>query len=371
MKYFSKKLLIFLLPVFIVLFPPLFILIKSGETSSAASLLTKQYLKSNSLAGLAYSYPIKPYKLDAVKMIKPRVLVLGSSRVMQIRQYFFRGGYTFYNAGGFAGNINELDCFLNDLPAGYNPRILITGLDQYWFNAGLSNVTSVDDCKVANDSIALFSLFKFNFTGIYRDIYHGKIKLAKLFNNNNVGLSGMMNNEGFRQDGSYRYGKLLTDPETDVDYGFKDTYKRIKSGTSRFEYGTEVSEQALQALDVFLEDCYQRNIHVVAYLPPYPHIIIDTMMNMGNKYAYIKKLQAALKPLFDKYKFTLGDYTDVATTGAGPGEYLDGFHASEKAMLRVMIDLNRKDSVLRQFCDTTQMNVLLKNAKSDRDILND
>lgn len=337
----------------------------------AASILVKQYSKNNSLAGLAYSYPIKAYKLNGVKQVKPQVLILGSSRVMQIRQYFFKPGCTFYNAGGFTASITDLDCFLNNLPAGYNPRMLVVGIDQYWFNANTSSFDAVTDCNIVNDSSALYSLFKYRFFEIYRDIYNGKIKLAKLFNNNNIGLNGMMNNEGFRQDGSYRYGKILANHENDVDYGFKDTYKRIKDGNSRFEYGTDVSEKALQALDAFLGDCSRRNIHVVGYLPPYAHAIIDTMMKIGSNYAYIKKLQAALKPLFYKYKFTLNDYTDVATTGAGPGEYIDGFHASEKAMLRAMIGLNRNDTVLNKFCDTTQMLNLLKNAKSDRNILND
>lgn len=371
MKPFIKTLTIFLLPVLLALFLPVFIITWSGEISDPNTLFAKQRTNKNALMGLAYSYPIQTYKLDGMNFIKPQVLIVGSSRVMQIRNYFFRSDVSFYNTGGMVGDINELNCFFNNIPVTHKPRIIVLGLDQFWFNNSFVTSSGKYDCSIAAEAApSLQSLIKFNFTRIYKQLYKGDIKPGRLLSNN-IGLSGEMNNEGFRIDGSYRYGKILTHPEEDVDYNFKDTYYRIANNTNRFQYGQDVSDSSVRRLDNFLSACYKQNIQVVAFLPSFPHVIIDTMMKMGEKYAYITKIMPALKPVFDKYKYALADFTDEAWLGSEPTEYIDGFHASEKAMLRALLALNHESAALNKYCDTTQMRKLLTEAKGPRNILND
>ena len=370
MKPFIKTLTIFVLPIVLLFFLPVFIIVKSGEISDPQTLFARQHYRQNSLVGLAYSYPVKQYKLDGINFTKPEVLVLGSSRVMQVRSYFFNNNTTFYNAGGFLAGIHDLDCFIHNKPSSYNPRILLLGIDQYWFNNAYDTTANDRSCNIEVQPQPLTALVKYNFTKIISQVYKGQIKLAGLLKNN-IGLSAQMNDEGFRDDGSYRYGKLLAHPEQDEDYGFKDTYKRIRDGSNRFEYGTGVSLYAVHKLDAFLQACHNKNIQVIAFLPPYAHIIADTMTKLGDKYAYIAKLPSALQPVFDKYNFTLANYTDEAWVGAENTEFIDGFHGSEKAMLRVLIDLNKKNSLLNKYCDTVQLKKILVAAKSPRNILND
>ncbi|HWB27157.1 MAG TPA: hypothetical protein VG738_16890 [Chitinophagaceae bacterium] len=369
MKPFLLRLSVFLLPLLILFFVPAFTVIKSGETMQPGQLYSKQ-CERNGLVGLAYSYPVKTYKLGGIKKIKPAILIAGSSRVMQLRGDFFNTK-SVYNAGGFVANIADALCLLNNLPAGYNPKILILGLDQYFFNAAWDSVVMKGSCDLEEEGADLRSLIKYNFTGIYADYFKRKILPGKLITGNGIGLNALMNNEGFRTDGSYRYGKLLSNPTADEDYGFKDTYKRISSGMGRFEYATDINMRAVALLDNILKTCAERNIHVIGFLPAYPHIIVDTLMKLGDRYSYMGKLAGVLKPLFNKYGFTFADYTDAATLNAGPGEFIDGFHVSEKAMLRLIMDLYARDNILQQYCDTAKMKSLFINAKSDRSVMGD
>src|SRR6266496_2172656 len=75
------------------------------------------------------------YKFNEIQRRRPEVLALGSSRVMQFRaQMFGEDSKVFYDAGGIVQCIEDLTLVLHQMPE-LKPRVVILGVDMWWFNA--------------------------------------------------------------------------------------------------------------------------------------------------------------------------------------------------------------------------------------------
>jgi hypothetical protein len=70
----------------------------TGELSNPDKIISYQS-KNNILYGLAYSNPVKYFKLKNVEYKKPEIISLGTSRVLQFRDFFFKKPGLFYNSG--------------------------------------------------------------------------------------------------------------------------------------------------------------------------------------------------------------------------------------------------------------------------------
>ncbi len=169
MKKFIRNLTIFLLPILCLLGFNLFILTLSGELFSPDRIIACQST-DNGLIGLAYSNPIKYIKLKITEHKKPKILLLGTSRVMQFRDFFFNNPELFYNAGGAISKIKDFNIFINTLET-ENIQIVIVGLDQYFFNknwddlnglqTNYSNNFAIENILLKKSSI--FSMYCFYF----------------------------------------------------------------------------------------------------------------------------------------------------------------------------------------------------------------
>src|ERR1043165_3488984 len=130
MKKFFLKLFLLGLP-FILYYGIAFgVLLKSGELHSADDVVALQK-EHTILFGQAYQNPDKYYKLTSAIGHKPEVLALGTSRIMQIRDVFFRDKSRFYNAGGGADHIGLYKAFREHMPKEALPKVLIISCDQF------------------------------------------------------------------------------------------------------------------------------------------------------------------------------------------------------------------------------------------------
>lgn len=51
------------------------------------------------------------------------------------------------------------------------------------------------------------------------------------------------------------------------------------------------------------------------------------MRSMGSNYAYLYEVYPALKTVFEKFDYSLFDFTSISELGASDEEFIDGFHA--------------------------------------------
>jgi hypothetical protein len=365
MKRFIYNLGVFQLPIVCLSGFVLIILTMSGELSSPEKIVASQR-NSNLLVGLAYSDPAKYLKLKTTEYTNPKIISLGSSRVMQFRDYFFERPEHFYNAGGAVARIRDFNSFIDTLKT-EDLQVVIIGLDQYFFNKRFDDLSGIKaDYSNAFSKIDLLLKVGIN---VLHDFGGGKISIRKLLvSNSNIGLTAKMHHQGFRSDGSYRYGKVISNPNLVENIGFKESFDRIRDGVSRFEHGKVVNGAAIEELKEFLRNCKRKNIHVVAFLPPYAHSVWNEMNRRSDSFAYMFKIQEKLEPIFKTYSYDFFDFSDIASLGSTDDETFGGFHGSEKAYLRIIIKMSENSEVLRKYTDTNKLNELLYNAYSSREI---
>lgn len=367
-KQFLIRLILFIFPLFIYFGSLTYILFLSGELISVERLVKRE---SNTplLFGLAYSNADVYVKMQSVLEKNPEVIALGTSRVMQFRSELFKDPTVFYNAGGAVEKLTHLSFFLNTIPEGKEPKIIILGLDQSLFNQNPENHLPDDIQQRLVHPPRFGAVWQNGVTGLVRDYIHGKFEIGDIFSRQHgirkIGLNALVNNNGFRNDGSYHYGKIMADPQSNPDYEFANTFARIAKGTQRFQYSKDVSEQSVQELAIFLQKAKERNITVVGFLPPYAHAVYEKMMSMGDNYAYLKKLKGVLDPVFQENGFSLYDFSDLASLGATDKETIDGFHGSGKAYVRLFIAMAKDNKILKEYADIPYLRDRLNKSAND------
>jgi hypothetical protein len=331
---------------------PFMVLAMGGELTAVSTVVRRQHsAEGGVLYGVSYTNPVKALKFEALRLRAPAIAVLGTSRVMQFRSLMFRRPETFYNAGGATANLWELRPLLAMIPRNNQPQVLIVGFDQYLFNENYAEFRAVS----ANSETPWHEIVHNSRWKVYDDYRASKFTLSALIGNivhrERLGVNAIMNGDGFRNDGSYYYGRFIANPldPANDDLEFTDTFQRIREGSRRFEYGRRVSREAVDEVQAFLKMCRDRGIHVSAFLPPFAHQVYERMMSMGERYGYLLELESALKPVFAAEGFPLYDFSDLTSVGASDVEMIDGFHASEPAYLRVLLEMRRSDGKLRPY----------------------
>jgi hypothetical protein len=311
---------------------------------------------------VGYLYDESDYRYLKYKTLNKRkatVVALGSSRVLPFRREMFEAD--FYNAGFIIDNIQDFETFLRCIPEENLPDYLILGLDQWMFNDAWNNLIPKPKFHwTMNNSFATARAIKTTID-LYPDWVTGRLDLQNQARGHSndvelIGLNAHVHSTGFRNDGSIYYGELiqkLNRGDTSIsDFRYKNTFRRIRNGNERFQYADEVSSNALVILDRLLLYCKSNGIEVIGFVPPFADAVYAHMRGSGN-YKYLEKLQPALQPVFDKYRFGLHYYNTVSECGSNDRETTDGFHGGERTYLRIVIDMLKNRSPLNNVSNLT------------------
>ena len=360
-RKFCGRLLMFF-PILMVFFIfPTVILWKAGELERIDRVVEQQAeFKNVILFEKAYNGKMGYYAISAVEKRKPQVIALGTSRVMSFRSKFFKPEVTFYNAGGGAMEIGHFREFLNRLPDSAVPKVMIVGMDQVYFNASRLFDPDLHDVQKFYSEASPLGIWQNAVQKIIVDYAAGKFRLTDVFSLRpskirKIGLGAVATDSGTLNDGSHYYGGFIRNPQADPDWEFRTALKEIVTGDGFFRHGRESSRQAFQELDAFLKECHRRNIHVIGFMTPYPHKVYQAMMDAGSDYGYLIHLRRDMEPLFKKFGFSFFDFSDLAWIGASDQETFDGHHGSEKAYLRLFLQMAKTDPVLASMTDIAEL----------------
>ncbi|MBN1646258.1 hypothetical protein JW868_04430 [Candidatus Woesearchaeota archaeon] len=343
------------------LFLPAKIFYESGENLNVDEVIHLQVdgKKESFLYGPAYSNKAELYKLRLVNAMDCDIIALGTSRVMQLRQQFFETD--FCNAGGGISKINDYLPFLQNIDEDHTPKILILGFDHNFFNENWDDGTKPPYPYNKSETKSR-EIFRSNVIYIYKDYMEGKIdtdRIEKDMNKNIIGLNAIMNSNGFRSDGSYYYGKYIEiggiNSTEHADHNFLTTLNKIDKGINRFKYGEGISTYSLNEINSILDYCRKNNIYVIGLLPPYAFEVWESIEGHKDRYQYIFKIYTILKPIFQNYGYEFYDYSNPADAGIMDCEFMDGFHGSEKAYLRITIDLAEKSTHLSEYINISHL----------------
>lgn len=348
------RILVFLL-IFCVLFAP-FVL--SGELYPAGMVVKLQPLLGDAFRyGPAYTNSVTYYKLHMAQQKQARVLALGTSRVMQLKGFFFRDGVSFYNAGGSMANSDAAQYVLERLGAQAKPDILLLGLDEYFFNDAWSNVTS-DSTYAAYDTPDQKSLPRV-MQSILSDAFSGKIQnvFSLAFSPAHIGVMAKVNDQGFEQDGSYYYGSVYRAPKPDAER-IAPTMQDIADGAGRYVSGGEINLYTVQKLAELCEYAAANNIYIVAFAPPLAPSCYAQAESSG-RYAYFNAIDETAGDILRHYGFEYYGYTDAAgTLSLDDSYFVDGFHGSDSAYLALLLDMLAQDSRLNEICDEAALQAM-------------
>lgn len=375
MKRFALRVTLFMLPLAALLALPLVSFVKGKEHVTVESMVRRAVTQARPFRfGPAYSNPTEAYKLRMTLALRPEVLVLGTSRVLQIREAFFRPEARAYNAGLAVRRLAHFGAFLREVPAGREPRVLVAGMDHWFFNGGWDDLKA-PGAPLYRASRTPLQVFFSRWPSIYRDYYDGKFRLAQLVDHpagphdvEPVGIQAFTKRQGFRRDGSWDFADLRAHG-AEVDDGYEQGYRKtmddIANGADRFAHGRHVSPRALEELASWLAAARDRGIRVVGYLPPFPGRVYEAIRARPDEFGYVPALGAAVGDVFAAHGHDFMDLSDLHALGGSDRETIDGYHESEKGALRVVVALASRSAALRRYCDLPGLETMLRRAARD------
>ena len=168
-----------------------------------------------------------------------------------------------------------------------------------------------------------------------------------------IGLLASINGDGFRSDGSYQYGGIISN-KTISDKNFEETHKRIANGGSRFEYASRVDQARLTKVLQLIELFRSKGIEVVVFAPPFAHEIYETMDNSLHHKKFLQDFRKSIKQVCKQEAVSFYDFSDITWYGSNDSETIDGFHGSETSYARLLLAM-KNDKILGSYINDKQV----------------
>ena len=357
LKSFVVRLTIFALPIVLVMGMLSGALLASGDMRSPLRLVDLHIRQPNML----YAIPdlaLLDYKARALPLVAPDVVVMGSSRVLQLRQAMFEGA-TFYNLGIMAGNLFHIEDYVSQIKSTGNlPRLILVGVDLDWFHHDDygTDLYNHENSMIWQHSLTFADLL--NQTRLLTaNLLEGKITYAELLSGEanrfgddylRAGTQTLIRGDGFRFDGSYYYYTATRSADfTAPVYNLEE----VKSGNaSRFNPATQADPRALAQFARLVAALKAHpSITVIAFSPPYaPQLYAQ--MEASDEYAYFDEVRATLQGYEDE-RFIYFDFSDGDLAGMTNANYVDSFHGSELVYTLMLQEMARGVPALASMTD--------------------
>jgi len=343
------------------LFVNLIFITKAHEHMTFGDIVKIQHAK-NAIYGTALNQNTFAYKIEIVRHAKPKIITLGSSRVLELREEFFNA--PFVNCGGAMNNLEEGKVFLKELFRYHKPEVIILGLDFWWFSDFFSQRETYDYHRNTGADLTLEKLIKpYDFLisskitpGDYLRILLFKNDKNRITNYNNLGLTAIKRSDGFRNDGSYLYASTISGfaPEGQRIIGFNDRLGPKR----RFEFGTDLSENRLKALTEILNICINNNVVPIIIIPPVSTVAYNRIISRPEKYGYVFRFQEYVGALpYETY-----DFHDIRKAGSTDCECIDGFHIGDVAYQKILLKILKQNpgSVLSNYVNANLIDRMVR-----------
>ncbi len=367
---FTLKLILFALPFALFMAVLTAFLIHIGEAMPLAWVVRiQQGSDVPVLYRPQYGNRDVDFKRLSIEARQPQVVVVGSSRVLQMR-----GGLlteqpeAFYNAGAPAWQFEQVEALVYGLDSDALPDVLLLGLDQVWFNDAYEGDVLP---PMVDDFMHLWQIDQAVAKGLAEDVVAGRpLTLEQWMARDDpgdggagiaLGIKAIENGHGFRWDGSERYGDFLVGRFLHQPTERQRHLEWMYSGQQMYVYGETPSEAMLQRLDALLRWCAERGITVIGFTPPFAPTLYHEMQQRGS-HGYLFALMPRLDAAFAKYGYRFFDFSDGARFGSDD-DFFDGWHGSERIYLRLYVALVESlPDLLGRYTDVDTLRMLYDNA---------
>jgi len=268
--------------------------------------------------------------------LSPDVIVLGSSRIMQIGEHNYAGKVINL---GVSGSSIEDDIAIADLATKkFKPSTIVIALDPWLFNAksGQDRWMSLND-----EYFSALSVLQNKPISPLINIQKNEIKEsllvrfgAKLYdslNNQKFDVSNDIpeNRDKIRRDGSRVYNTTYTSKtQKEIDNGLDDL---LNYAMATYDY----SKKSEAIFESFVNH-YSRIYKVVLILSPYHPKLYERMKNERPIYL---EIEAQFKDLARKHGIQIIGSYDPNKVGCSSADFYDGMHPKDVCMGKVMSGL--------------------------------
>jgi hypothetical protein len=339
--WFLLRLAAFIAPVFFVVVAIEVALWRSGESVPVDSVVRHQ---TEAHAGLflrdLFPEDIAAYKIALLARRAPEIVAVGSSRVMQLRAVMFAPEEeAFCNTGGMVNNASDFRTYAEWVLAGRSrPKAVIVEADPWWFkNDGSPDGTwfypsESDSARSPGAHIALITRL------VREGIRHPRSsQLAELVEasaspgQDALGL-GAVNGDGFRWDGSFRYGTFIA--EYDRTHAYRDReqppiIERVRSAIDQFTPADSVDGDDLAIFVKAVDSLRAAGIEVLVIVMPMSTEVNRALSATPALSSWWKAFRADFPRAMSEHEIDATVVWSPADVGMTDDYMVDGFHPGE------------------------------------------
>lgn len=334
-KKFLRKISIFLAPIILIVGGVLSVGLVSGEFFPVKfpAWLVKQ--------GKPFLYLPKfsdhnfRFKVEATRFIDPKILVLGPSRANQWRSSMFTG--TFYNAAQSVYTFKDYRQFIEEL-GDNTPEVMIVSVDYYNFNPDWNEMfRTVNKTDIGASDILSIGM------RLYEELLEHPNKILRfqedpIYGIPAIGLSAGEWGAGFRIDGSFQYGQEIQG-NNEKTVSVENVLNRIENNVAPFQQSDALDGSSFSDFVEFVELAKSKNIAVIAVTMPYMPIVIDSIETSPRHQSWRDFRSVAFKNRLVMQDILYFDFADIDSFGGNTEEFVDPFHPSETAVLRILLKM--------------------------------
>jgi hypothetical protein len=303
-------------------------------------------------------------KIEATIIKKPEILVMGASRSNQWRSAMFRPA-VFYNAGNCLYTQRDYRRMLEDI--GDNaPRVIIFSVDFYTFNndwdptfgmvayGELSGWGSEEQKKILRDFVDQARSEPQSLIRVPIDPVYGVPALGLMASSTGIGT---------RLDGSYQYGARILGKQ---GVSLESAIERTVIGRKPFQFGTRIDQSQRDEFERFVKLARSRGITLIGVTMPFAPPVVDAL-NRSPKHAIWREFQTPeFGEWIERQGVTYFNFTNLESFGGRPQEFVDPFHPSEPAYIRMLLTMLASSKV-RAIFPEIDTNVLRKRLAESSD----
>lgn len=276
-------------------------------------------------------------KIEATIIKKPEILVMGASRSNQWRSAMFRPA-VFYNAGNCLYTQRDYRRMLEDI--GDNaPRVIIFSIDFYTFNndwgptfgmvayGELSGWGSEEQKKILRDFVDQARSEPRSLIRVPIDPVYGIPALGLMASSTGIGT---------RLDGSYQYGARILGKQ---GVSLESAIERTVIGRKPFQFGARIDQSQRDEFERFVKLAHSKGIRLIGITMPFAPPVVDAL-NRSPKHAIWREFQTPeFAEWIERQDVTYFNFTSLESFGGRPQEFIDPFHPSEPAYIRMLLKM--------------------------------